>query len=76
MNNARRKMLKQAVDLIVEAREIIEETKAEEEEAYENYPSRLQMSENGQKMNDCIFNMEDLIGSLEEIEASIEEMAG
>ena len=69
-------MLKQAVDLIVEAREIIEETKAEEEEAYGNYPSRLQMSENGQKMNDCIFNMEDLIGSLEEIEASIEEMAG
>ena len=48
MNAARRKRLAEAVDMIASAKEIIEEVKEEEQEAFDNMPESLQGSERGE----------------------------
>ena len=45
MNKARRKELERAIEMMTEARDIIEDCKVEEEEYLENMPENLQYSE-------------------------------
>ena len=68
MNAARRKILAKALAMVTEARDLIEEAKCGEEEAYDNMPESLQESERGETMQDYIAAMEDAIMSLEEAE--------
>ena len=76
MNNARRKMLKQAADLIAEAREIIEVAKEEEEGAFENLPEGVKCCGRGLEMEENIYSMENLIEIMEDAETTLEYMAG
>lgn len=73
MNNIRRKSVKEALNLIEKAREILEEVKDEEQEAYDNLPESLQYGERGEQMQENIDNIEDYLSYLEETE-NLEEM--
>lgn len=60
MNNIRRKSVKEALNLIEKAREILEEVKDEEQEAYDNLPESLQCGERGEQMQENIDNIDDI----------------
>lgn len=74
MNKARRKMIEDACDLIAKAREILEDVKSEEEDAYDNMPESFQDGERGEQMQDYIYTLEEAIDSLDEIESSAYEI--
>ena len=65
MNKARRKELSRVVELIEEARELLEVIKDEEQEAFDNMPESLQYSERGETMEEYISVMEDMIDTLD-----------
>lgn len=73
MNNKRRKELRKAMELLSEARGIIESVHDEEQEAYDNLPEGIQCSDRGEDMEGMICIMEDAITSLEETENMIED---
>ena len=52
MNKARRKELGKAVELIQQAKELIEQCMDEEQEAYDNLPESLQYGERGMTMEE------------------------
>lgn len=74
MNKARREKIKNAIDLIQQANEILAEVGDEEDEAFDNMPESLQESERGEQMKEYIDMIDeaneaidDLIGNLSEI---------
>lgn len=50
MNKQRRNRIAEALELISQARGILEEVKDEEQESYENLPESLQYGERGEQM--------------------------
>lgn len=54
MNKVRRKRLAEAIDLINQAKGILEEVKDEEQEAYDNLPESFQYGERGEQMQEYI----------------------
>ena len=68
MNAQRRKRIIQAVSMISNARELLEEILEEENDAYDNMPESLQDSDRGSRMQDYISSIEDAISQLEEAE--------
>lgn len=74
MNARRRKELKKAMELIEQAYSIIETVKEEEIEAYDNLPEGLQNTEQGQRMDEIVFDLEDIVGSLEEHTESLDQI--
>ena len=73
MNNARRKSVAEALELIEKARNILEEVKDEEQEAYDNLPESLQYGERGEQMQENVDTIEEYLSYLEETD-SLEEM--
>lgn len=75
MNAARRKEIERAIDLLYQAKEIIENVRDDEQDAYDNMPESLQYSERGERMSenvDALDNaadndIEDIITNLNEI---------
>lgn len=74
MNNARRKEIKRAIDMIKASTDLLEEILTDEEEAFENMLECSQTSNNGivseeaqEKLSDAIADLEIAIESLEEI---------
>jgi poly-gamma-glutamate capsule biosynthesis protein CapA/YwtB (metallophosphatase superfamily) len=65
MNKQRRKEIAKAIELIQQAREILEGVKDEEQEAFDNLPENLQSSESGEKMEWCISGIEDFLEYLD-----------
>lgn len=65
MNKARRKEIARAIELMDEAREILEAVKDEEQEAFDNMPESLQCSERGETMEEYIGTLEDVVYNLE-----------
>lgn len=63
MNNQRRKLLDDAVDLINRAESLIEKVAAEERDAFDAMPASLQEAERGLLMQDCLLGLEDGIPS-------------
>lgn len=53
MNKQRRNRIAEALELISQARDILEEVKDEEQESYENLPESLQYGERGEQMRAC-----------------------
>ena len=52
MNKQRRNRIAEALELISQARDILEEVKDEEQESYENLPESLQYGERGEPVTD------------------------
>ena len=73
MNKQRRNRIAEALELISQARGILEEVKDEEQESYENLPVSLQYGERGEQMQENVDSLEEFIGYLEETD-SLEEM--
>lgn len=73
MNNMRRKNVMEALELIEKARNILEEVKDEEQEAYNNLPESLQYGERGEQMQENVDAIEEYLSYLEETD-SLEEM--
>lgn len=75
MNKARRKELERAVDLLYQAKEIIESVRDDEQEAYDNLPESIQYSERGEQMSENVdtldnaadYDIEDIITNINEI---------
>ena len=72
MNKARREELSRVVDLLDQARDLLETIRDEEQEAFDNLPESIQCSERGETMEDYISTMEEMLdyldtGELQEI---------
>lgn len=65
MNRSRRKELKKAVDLINQAKEIIEMCRDEEQEAFDNLPESIRFSDRGEMMEDYVSKIEYALDSIE-----------
>ena len=65
MNKARRKEIARAIELMDEAREILESVMDEEQEAFDNMPESLQCSERGETMEKCIATLDEVVCNLE-----------
>lgn len=74
MNAIRRKELMRAIELLDEAKGILESVKDEEQEAFDNLPESFQASERGETMEDNIYNLNEAYDSIEEIVDTIGEM--
>lgn len=73
MNKARKKLIKDGYDLIMQAKSLIDTAIEEEQEAFDNLPESLQLSERGEEMEanveqlqECSDNLEEAINALEE----------
>lgn len=75
MNAARRKEIERAIDLLYQAKEIIENVRDDEQDAYDNMPESLQYSERGERMSENVdaldnaadYDIEDIITNLNDI---------
>lgn len=71
MNKVRRKRLAEAIDLINQAKGILEEVKDEEQEAYDNLPESFQYGERGEQMQEYIDSMNEAYENLDEMENTL-----
>ena len=71
MNKVRRKRLAEAIDLINQAKGILEEVKDEEQEAYDNLPESFQYGERGEQMQEYIDSMDEAYENLDEMENTL-----
>lgn len=76
MNNPRRKELRRALEMLAEARSIIEAMQEEEQEAFDNMPEGLQESERGQTVEENAERLEEIAGCIEEQEEELEDIIG
>ena len=74
MNRPRRKELNRALELIAEARAIVEAMQEEEQERFDNMPEGLQVSALGEKIEENAGRLEEIAGYLEEQENELEDI--
>lgn len=74
MNKERRKMLAEAFEKIGEAKEILENVKDEEQEAYDNLPENFQNGERGEEMQGYIDMLEEAYGYLDDAESVVDQI--
>ena len=72
MNKARRKALDEVISKIEEAKELLENLQAEEEEYRDNMPEDLQGSERYEAADAAVDNMSSAVDALDEAISSIE----
>lgn len=72
MNKARRKALDEVISKIEEAKELLENLQAEEEEYRDNMPKNLQGSERYEAADAAVDNMSSAVDALDEAISSIE----
>ncbi|HIW32330.1 MAG TPA: hypothetical protein IAA29_06045 [Candidatus Paenibacillus intestinavium] len=72
MNNTRRKLLQSILDKLNDCSSELENIRDEEQDAFDNFPEGLQVSERGEAMENAISEMEDAISNIEDAISSIE----
>lgn len=72
MNKARRKALDEVISKIEEAKKLLENLQAEEEEYRDNMPENLQGSERYEAADAAVDNMSSAVDALDEAISSIE----
>ena len=72
MNKVRRKALDEIISKIEEAKELLENLQAEEEEYRDNMPENLQGSERYEAADAAVDNMSSAVDALDEAISSIE----
>lgn len=72
MNAENRKDLQRAIDLLNEAKEIIESVGEGEQEKYDNLSEGLQQAERGQRMEEVASTLSDQASSLDDIISEVE----
>lgn len=66
MNADRRKQIEKAIELMEEAKGILENCKDEEQDYLDNMPESLQMGDKGQKAGEAIENLDGCDNLLDE----------
>lgn len=74
MNNIRRKKLEKALSMIGSAKDILDEVRDEEQEAFDNLPESFQYSERGEQMKQYIDSLEEAYSTSEDSEYVISEI--
>ena len=74
MNKARRKILDDIWGKIMEAHDLLDEVKSEEEDVMENIPENLQGSERYEACENAVYEMEECIGYLEDVCDKLNEL--
>lgn len=74
MNKQRRAQLQKVVEMMADARALLEEIRDDEQDAFDNLPESFQESERGEQMEEYIYNMEEAIDALEEDENTLTEI--
>lgn len=65
MNKLRRKQIAEAIELIERAKEILEEVRDDEQEAFDNMPEIFQSSERGEAMEEYIYTLGEFLDALD-----------
>lgn len=76
MNDARRKVIDEAAELLGRAKTLLEIARDEERGAYENLPEGIQASERGQAIEAAADKLDEAVDALEGLEAELEEAKG
>ena len=71
MNKQRRAQLQKVVNMIADARELLEEIRDDEQEAFDNLPIGIQESERGEQMDSYVYLMGEIIDSLDDHECNL-----
>lgn len=74
MNKVRRKELNRALDMLAEARAIIEAMREEEQECFDNMPEGLQCSELGEKIEENADRLDDIVSCIEDQENELDDI--
>ncbi len=74
MNNARRKLLKQAIELLDKADELILEVLDDERDSYDNLPEMLQSSERGEKISSNIDKLQNIYEEIDTYSTELGEL--
>lgn len=74
MNDVRRRTLRGAVELLEQAKGIIEDCAQEERSCFERKPESLQYCESGEKMEENADNMDDAVSNLQDVIDGLEEV--
>lgn len=74
MNNNRRKKLLTSVELLNNAKGIIEDCFYEEQDSFDNLSEGLQATERGNDMEENMQMLEDIIEKIEEIDSDIKDI--
>lgn len=67
MNKQRRKDIAKAIELLEQAKSILEESAQEEQDCFDNMPEGLQCSDNGQKIEENATALQDMVDSIQEV---------
>ena len=73
MNKVRRNELQKALDHLSEAKELLENVRNEEQDAFDNLPEGLQNADKGQAMEQAVQYLDEAIGQLEDVESTIND---
>lgn len=73
MNKERRDRLSDVIASLEEAKDLLEDVKNDEQDAFDNMPVGLQCSERGSKMEDYIELMEDAGDQIDNVRVFIEK---
>ena len=76
MNNARRKALNSIIERLEGLKENLQTVLDEEQDAFDNLPEGLQMSERGETMEGAIDNMAEAVGAFDDLADLIREATG
>lgn len=68
MNDARRKDIRRALDLISQAKDILETAASDEREAFENMPESTQAGDKGEKMSANADALDEAASALDDID--------
>ena len=74
MNNARRKLLKQAIELLDKVDELILEVLDDERDAYDNLPEMLQSSERGEEISSNIDKLQNIYEEIDTYSTQLGEL--
>lgn len=74
MNKVRRQQLSKAIDMMDEIMSLIEQIKNDEQEAFDNMPEGLQMSERGEQMEGYIDTLTEISESIFDMQDQITEI--
>ena len=74
MNNARRKLLKQAIELLDKADELILEVLDDERDSYDNLPEMLQSSERGEEISSNIDKLQNIYEEIDTYSTELGEL--
>lgn len=71
MNKKKREKLNQALNMLSQAKSVIDDVCEAEQDCLDNYPENLQGSENYEKMEDAIDDMQNAYDKIDEAEDRI-----